>query len=461
MLKVKKKIGGGNIKRILYFFIGIFILISINTISSAKYIIENTIDVANMNIDRTKPKIELIEIQNTNTNYPKYANKTHTISFKIKVTEKNIKENNFVKDFFGFKLYENNINIAEDNFSIKEIESTNEGKIYKIDIKGIIGNGKLSMQIKEGAIIDKGGLKSESQNIQTGITIDNTAPVGKFKEVKIQDGKVNGEIILSENIRKIDGWSFKDNNLKITKEFTNNISYQLPITDYAGNTSNVDINITQATYINVVYASHNSCIGWSFGYGNYDVAGKDAIKVNPVYRTEALAFNISGNVDKDFVQANTYIYTYWGEGSKGKCTTSGLIYNYGYNPGKNAFKSMNSNDLITINSKKYFQFGGSGINGYLNTDANSQNPIPGEVANKYKYGISGITMKLKDYSQYSIIYQILVNGAGWVKTASDGSECTYNHNTPMSAFRIALVPKTEKQYVINQWNKDVGTFNMK
>lgn len=414
-----------------------------------------------MNIDRTKPKIELIEIQNTNTNYPKYANKTHRISFKIKVTEKNIKENNFVKDFFGFKLDENNINIVENNLSIKEIESTNEGKIYKIDIKGISGNGKLSMQIKEGAIIDKGGLKSESQNIQTGITIDNTAPVGKFKEVKIQDGKVNGEITLSENIRKIDGWSFKDNNLKITKEFTNNISYQLPITDYAGNTSNVDINITQATYINVVYASHNSCIGWSFGYGNYDVAGKDAIKVNPVYRTEALAFNISGNVDKDFVQANTYIYTYWGEGSNGKCTTSGLIYNYGYNPEKNAFKSMNSNDLITINSKKYFQFGGSGINGYLNTDANSQNPIPGEVANKYKYGISGITMKLKDYSQYSIIYQILVNGAGWVKTESDGSECTYNHNTPMSAFRIALVPKTEKQYVINQWNKDVGTFNMK
>lgn len=414
-----------------------------------------------MNIDRTKPKIELIEIQNTNTNYPKYANKTHTISFKIKVTEKKIKENNFVKDFLGFKLDENNINIAEDNFSIKEIESTNEGKIYKIDIKGISGNGKLSMQIKEGVIIDNGGLKSEGQNIDTGITIDNIAPVGKFKEVKIQDGKVNGEITLSENIRKIDGWSFKDNNLKITKEFTNNISYQLPITDYAGNTSNVDINITQATYINVVYASHNSCIGWSFGYGNYDVAGKDAIKVNPVYRTEALAFNISGNVDKDFVQANTYIYTYWGEGSKGKCTTSGLIYNYGYNPGKNAFKSMNSNDLITINSKKYFQFGGSGINGYLNTDANSQNPIPGEVANKYKYGISVITMKLKDYSQYSIIYQILVNGAGWVKTASDGSECTYNHNTPMSAFRIALVPKTEKQYVINQWNKDVGTFNMK
>lgn len=418
---------------------------------------ENTIDVANMNIDRTKPKIELIEIQNTNTNYPKYANKTHTISFKIKVTEKNIKENNFVKDFFGFKLDENNINIVENNLSIKEIENTNEGKIYKIDIKGISGNGKLSMKIKEGAIIDKGGLKSKSQNIDSGIIIDNIAPVGKFKEVKIQDGKVNGEITLRENIRKIDGWSFKEKNSKITKEFTNNISYQLPITDYAGNTSSVEVSITQATYINIVYASHNSCYGWSFGHGNYDIAGREAINDDPVFKTEALAFNITGNIDLDFVQANAYVHTYWGDNIKGKCTTSGLIYNYGYNPGKNTFKSMKSNDLVTINSKKYFQLGGSGVNGVGVTDCNGNNPIPEDIGWQFKYGITGITMKLKDYSYYSIVYQVLVNKVGWVKVGSDGVECTYNHTMPISAFRIALVPKTEKQYVINQWNKVVGT----
>ena len=68
-----------------------------------------------MNIDRTKPKIELIEIQNTNTNYPKYANKTHTISFKIKITEKNIGQNNIVKDFFEFKLDGKNIDIVNIN----------------------------------------------------------------------------------------------------------------------------------------------------------------------------------------------------------------------------------------------------------------------------------------------------------------------------------------------------------
>ena len=85
-----------------------------------------------MNIDRTKPKIELIEIQNTNTNYPKYANKTHTISFKIKITEKNIGQNNIVKDFFEFKLDGKNIDIVNGNLCIKEIESTNEGKIYHV-----------------------------------------------------------------------------------------------------------------------------------------------------------------------------------------------------------------------------------------------------------------------------------------------------------------------------------------
>ena len=313
------------------------------------------------------------------------------------------------------------------------------------------------MQIKEGAIIDKGGLKSESQNIQTGITIDNTAPVGKFKEVKIQDGKVNGEITLSENIRKNDGWSFKENNSKITKEFTNNISYQLPITDYAGNTSSVEVNVTQATYINIVYASHNSCYGWSFGHGNYDIAGREAINDDPVFKTEALAFNITGNIDLDFVQANAYVHTYWGDNIKGKCTTSGLIYNYGYNPGKNTFKSMKSNDLVTINSKKYFQLGGSGVNGVGVTDCNGNNPIPEDIGWQFKYGITGITMKLKDYSYYSIVYQVLVNKVGWVKVGSDGVECTYNHTMPISAFRIALVPKTEKQYVINQWNKVVGT----
>lgn len=235
----------------------------------------------------------------------------------------------------------------------------------------------------------------------------------------------------------------------------------MPIQDYAGNSSTVNISISKAQYIKLKYASHNSEVGWTVGYGNYDVAGAQAIKRNSILKTEAIAFNIEGNVDKDFLQANAYVYTHWGEGSQGKCEVPTMIYNHGYNPQKNKFKTMNSKDIVTIGENKYFQLGGPGVNFANNTDINGKNPIPANIANKYYYGVSGITLKLKDYTQFSVIYQILVDKVGWIAACSDGQECMYSKNKPMSAFRIAVIPKTEKQYIIDTWNKDIGTYNLK
>ena len=434
-------------------------IISISTIIHAKYIFYNEFYIANLNIDRTKPKIELVNITNNNTGYESYANKTHTITIKVKVADKNLKDVSLDKDHVKIKINDSYVN----NISIKsnKIENISDGGIYQIELSNLEGNGNLKVDILEGAAVDKGDLKNELLEINTNITIDNVAPKGNFTETKISDGKVKVVIDLSEKIKEFDGWKFSADKLKAEKEFTNNISYELPIVDYAGNKAIIKVDVTKATYINIVYASHNSVVGWSLGYGNYDVAGKDAIAQNPIYKTEALAFNISGNVDADFVQAKSYIYTYWGEGSYARCTTSGILYNYGYNPLDGSYKSMKSSDLVTIGDKKYFQLGGGGINGYLSTDINGKNPMSESIAMQYKYGISGIQLKLKDYSQFSVVYQILIDKVGWIKTCSDGQECMYAKDKPMSAFRIALVPKTEKQYVINTWNKDVGTFKVK
>ena len=136
-----------------------------------------------------------------------------------------------------------------------------------------------------------------------------------------------------------------------------------------------------------------------------------------------------------------------------------MLYKHGYNPSSTTYKSMKSNDLVTIKGKKYFQLGGAGVNALNQTDINGKNPVPGST--EYVYGISGIKLKLKDYSYYSIIYQILVDKVGWISACSDGEECMYSSSKPMSAFRVTLVPKTEKQYVLDMWNKDVGTFNLK
>ena len=70
-----------------------------------------------------------------------------------------------------------------------------------------------------------------------------------------------------------------------------------------------------------------------------------------------------------------------------------------------------------------------------------------------------VNFRLKDYSQFSVVYQIFVDKVGWINACSDGKECMYDKVSPMSAFRIALIPKSEKQYVIDTWNKDIGSYD--
>lgn len=230
--------------------------------------------------------------------------------------------------------------------------------------------------------------------------------------------------------------------------------YELEVMDLAGNKSKATVNITGATYISLIYASHNSNVGWSYRYGNYDIAGSKAVKENPVYKTEALAFNVSGHISNDFIKARSYIYTYWGEGRQGRCMDNGIIYNHGYNPTSTSWKTMASSDLVTIGGKKYFQLGGAGVNSGLNPDANGNEPIP--PSDKFYYGICGITLSLKDYTDYSIVYQIYVSEVGWLSAVSNGTETMYSKTKPMSAFRVAIIPTSEKQHQINTWNKEIG-----
>lgn len=432
---------------------------SISTIVSAKYVIDDEFCAVNLDIDRTKPKIEILSINNTNTGFEEYANKTHTITIQVKIIEKNLKDVFLDKEHIKIKL--DNSYIDSETLEISKIENTQNQEIYQIKLKNIDGNGKLKIELLEGTAVDKGNLKNETVEVDTKIIIDNIGPEGTITETKGDDGKANIKISFSEQIRDIDGWKFTDDKLTAQKEFTNNISYELPIVDYAGNKSIINVEITQATYIKIIYASHNSEVGWTYGYGNYDIAGKYAASVSTKFKTESLAFNFSGNIESDFVQAKAYVYTHWGEGTYAKCATSGMLYNYGYNPNDGKYKSMNSNDLVMIGDKKYIQFGGSGINTYRNTDINGNNPIAIDIASEYRYGICGIELKLKEYSLFSVVYQILVDKVGWITACSDGQECMYAKNKPMSAFRIALVPKSEKTHVLDTWNKDVGTFNLK
>ena len=94
----KIKLGGVILKKIIISLCLFFILASLSINSYAKYMIEDIKIVANINIDGEIPKIEFINIENTNKKYNKYANRTHTITIEIGINEKNIKEDKTKKN---------------------------------------------------------------------------------------------------------------------------------------------------------------------------------------------------------------------------------------------------------------------------------------------------------------------------------------------------------------------------
>lgn len=446
-----------KIKSIIFILIVIF-FIGISSTVYGKYIFEQTKIVANINIDRNPPQIELISIKNTNNGYENYANKTHTITTRVKVIEKNIKTNNFNKESIQVLLEEEEIDKKE--IEIKQIEKVNDYIIYDIILTNIEGNGILKIKMPSSIIIDTSNNINEEIVIDTKIKIDNISPNTIFEEKEVEEGKVEANIISNEAIRSINGWKVSENNMILTKEFSNNLSYKIEITDLAQNKSQVEINITKATSIILEYASFNQTVGWSFGNDNNGIAGKEAILKDSKLKTEMLAFHTSGNIDDDFIQVQTYVHTYWGEGCKAIGMSYENIYNHGYNPDDDTYSTMSNGDKIYLNKNVHVLFGGDGMNLANRKDITKKEAIPEELAEKYLFGISGLKIKLKDYSEYSIIYQIFIDEYGWQETVSDGQEALYSYDKPMTAYRIVLVPKTEKQYIIDEWNKDIGTNNI-
>ena len=125
-------------------FICIFLLILTISINSyAKYIMERTLDVANIKIDLTKPKINFLSATTNNEGYNNYVNRTHTVTVKLLAIEENLKEEYFLE----------NVVWLLDNEEIKEIdERVNSSRYrdtinYEITLKDIKGNGKLKIKI--------------------------------------------------------------------------------------------------------------------------------------------------------------------------------------------------------------------------------------------------------------------------------------------------------------------------
>ena len=291
----------------------------------------------------------------------------------------------------------------------------------------------------------------------TNFTIDNIAPAINFSQEKIEDGKILAKIKANEKIRDVEGWNLSQEDTNLNKEFLCNVLYPFNVTDLAGNSTNIDVKIDKATNIKIRYGSMSEgpYNNWEFGTGINEIAGKKAIEFGTEYKIEGISLYWEG-LDKDFIQTNCFINTYWGEGIQGICNTYETNYNYGYN----GYLSLKTGPIIVLDGKATLLIGGRGMNNEGNMGFGGK-PIPEEIANKHLFGISSLSIKLKDMSYYSIVYQAWVEEEGWLEPKSNGEETTFSHDKPIGAYRMSLIPTTEKEYLIDLWRKDVGTNNMK
>lgn len=404
------------------------------------------------NIDKEAPIIEIQKVSNSNTEYPNYANKDAEISVNIVIKDdrkivESLEEGNI-------KILVNDKEIVPKARTITLQKDEEKEKHILLKFSEIQEEGNLKLKILKDSIKDEIGHSNIELNEDLQIKIDNTNPQATYSQEKIEDGKIEATIIANEQIRNLDGWNLENKTI-LKKIFNNNLSYTTTIQDLAGNSYNVEVNVVEATNVVLSYASHNSMVGWSYGYGNYDIAGLEAIRKNPKYKTESLAFNISGNVDKDYLQARAYVYTHWGEGSKAVCQNTGKIYSYGWNPSETTWKYENNETQVNLNGKTYFQLGGAGVNGEYITDINGNNMITPDITVQFRYGISALQLKLKTYEENSICYQVYVDSVGWLKPTKNGELTCYNKTKPISAIRVALVPNSEVNALINTWSLDV------
>lgn len=198
-----KRIENKVITKLLIILIIFICTVSISTIINAKYIFQNEFYVANLDIDRTKPKIELLNITNTNSGYGNYANKDDTIKITVKISDKNIKEIFCDKEHVKVKINDKYINL--ENMVFTKIKDLEEEKIYEIQLQSIIDNGNLKIEFSDGTVVDKAEFKNEKLEVDTKIIIDNIVPEVVFQENSISGRKVNVVININKKIRDIEG----------------------------------------------------------------------------------------------------------------------------------------------------------------------------------------------------------------------------------------------------------------
>ena len=144
---------------ICIFFIFLFLIPFYYHFSFSKYVFTESFTATKIQIQK-KPLIEVIGLSNTNSDYEKYANSTHLISLRVKITEKNVSINQFDRNHI--QVFVDHIQIHP-SIQIYLVSNDNGEMIYDMIFSKLTGNGNLFIVFPEGIIVDSFGLKNDFQ----------------------------------------------------------------------------------------------------------------------------------------------------------------------------------------------------------------------------------------------------------------------------------------------------------
>ena len=78
--------------------------------------------------------------------------------------------------------------MSDFEFEFNELEDKKKEKVYELKLKKIQINGKLKIELIEGTIIDKGGLKNDLFEIETYLEIENLID-DSYYESEFEEGE--------------------------------------------------------------------------------------------------------------------------------------------------------------------------------------------------------------------------------------------------------------------------------
>lgn len=152
-------------KKIISGILIFFTIASLNVFSCAKYIKDVDLTVANINLDRTMPKLNYDGWYIINS-YVASNVKKYNITMGITIIEKNLAEDVIKRD--KIKTWVDDVE-TELEIKMEETAHTEEEHKYEVQILNVPVKKRFVIEFREGAVTDKAGWENTRNTIDLSV----------------------------------------------------------------------------------------------------------------------------------------------------------------------------------------------------------------------------------------------------------------------------------------------------